>query len=88
MSGVAVGLFSILAAASAHLIAGLVLGHWFRFGVLFFAFAVVLLESLFGDFRLHIGAWFALFVGGIILVHSATSVRPSVCGPTAPLIGV
>ncbi len=59
--------FAVVAAV--HLFAGLALGRWFRFGVLLPAFAVVLVESLAGDFRLGIAPWYLLLVAGIALVQ-------------------
>jgi hypothetical protein len=55
--------------ALAHLIAGVALGRWFRFGVLLLAFAVVLAESLIGDFRLGLAPWYASLIAGIVLVQ-------------------
>ncbi len=63
------GIANILAIVAAHLIAGIVLGTWFRFGALLPAFAIVLIESLVGDFRLGIAPWYLLFVAGVVIVQ-------------------
>jgi hypothetical protein len=60
---------AFVAIALAHLIAGAALGRWFRFGALLPAFAIVLVESLIGDFRFGLGAWYALLLGGVVLVQ-------------------
>ena len=66
--------------AFGHLAAGLALGRWFRFGVLLVAFAVVLVESLIGDFRLGLAPWYALLIGGVVLLQfgyaAAARLRP------------
>ena len=59
----------ILVIALVHLIVGMALGRWFRFGALLPAFAVVLVESLIGDFRLGFAPWYLLFIGGIVILQ-------------------
>lgn len=59
----------LVAVAAAHLVAGVALGKWFRFGVLLLAFAVVLAESLIGDFRLGLAPWYLLLVAGVVVVQ-------------------
>lgn len=59
----------LAAIACAHLIAGVALGKWFRFAVLLPAFAVVLIESLIGDFRLGLAPWYLLLIAGIVIVQ-------------------
>ena len=52
-----------------HLIAGLALGTWFRFGALIAAFVVVLAESLVADIRFAIAPWYLLLIAGIVAVE-------------------
>ena len=59
----------LLVAAAVHLIAGMALGKWFRFGVLLIAFPVILVESLLGDFRLGIAPWYFLLIGGVVIIQ-------------------
>jgi len=74
------GLAGLTLVAFAHVVAGLALGKWFRFGALLPAFAVVLAESLIGDLRLGLAPWYGLFVAGIVLVQlgyvGAAHLRP------------
>ena len=59
----------ILVIALVHLIVGMALGRWFRFGALLPAFVVVLVESLIGDFRLGFAPWYLLFIAGIVILQ-------------------
>ena len=63
------GAVALAALAVLHVLAGIGLGLWFRFGALLVAFAVVVVESLVGDFRFDLAPWFALMIGGIVLLQ-------------------
>ena len=75
------GISGLVIIALVHLVAGLALGRWFRFGVLLPAFTIVLIESVMVSFRLRIGPWYLLFIGGIIMIQlgyaAAARFRPA-----------
>jgi hypothetical protein len=64
-----VGVVALIVLALCHLLAGLGLGLWFRFGALLIAFAVVAVESVVGDFRFGIAPWWLLLIGGVALLQ-------------------
>ena len=73
-------LAGLVVVAGVHLMVGVALGKWFRFGVLLIAVPVILVESLIGDFRLGIAPWYLLLVGGVVIVqlgYAATAYLPA-----------
>ena len=59
----------MIAFVAAHLIAGALIGARFRFMALLPASALVLGESLLGDFYFHFAAWYVLLVAGVVAVQ-------------------
>jgi hypothetical protein len=59
----------VIAFAAAHLIAGLLIGARFRFLALLPAFAVVVAESIFGDFYFRFAEWYVLLVVGLVCLQ-------------------